>query len=135
MLSLLCGDEWRSHPSPPAPRSTSEAGPGINNCQRVVNGEASKAKPCVSTFPFGGCWCLLLLFLAQPSRADNFNRHEPKGHGLDITFTLPRTLTPSSVGWNGVLAFQNVTGTSTAALRPLMASLRRELDKPRTALL
>lgn len=62
-------------------------------------------------FSVAGMLVFVAAFLfVQPSRADNFNTYELQGHGLDITFTLPQTLTPSSVAWNGVLAFQNVTG-------------------------
>jgi hypothetical protein len=56
---------------------------------------------------------LLVAFLlsVQPSKADTFNTYELTGHGLDITFTLPTILTPSSVTWNGILNIQNVSGT------------------------
>jgi PEP-CTERM motif len=50
----------------------------------------------------------------QPSRADNFNHYEltgPAFGGMTISFTLPQTLTPSSVTWNGILNFTNVAGT------------------------
>ena len=48
----------------------------------------------------------------QPSRADSFNTYQLTGPGgLNITFTLPSTLTPSSVGRGGNLYFTNVTGT------------------------
>jgi len=54
------------------------------------------------------------LLFVQPSRADNFNTYQltgPAFGGLDITFTLPQTLAPSSVTWNGILNFTNVAGT------------------------
>ncbi len=50
----------------------------------------------------------------QPSKADNFNHYQLTGAafgGLTISFTLPQTLTPSSVTWNGILNFTNVAGT------------------------
>src|SRR5437016_12690413 len=54
-----------------------------------------------------------LLFI-QPSRADssNFNNYQLTGSdGTNITFSLPQTLTPSSVTWNNILVFHNVAGT------------------------
>src|SRR5258705_2569820 len=49
----------------------------------------------------------------QPSKADNFNHYELTGAafgGMTISFTLPQTLTPSSVT-DGILNFTNVAGT------------------------
>jgi PEP-CTERM motif len=54
------------------------------------------------------------LLFVQPSRADNFNHYQLTGAafgGMTISFTLPQTLTPSSVTWNGILNFTNVAGT------------------------
>jgi len=63
-------------------------------------------------FSVAGMLVLVAAFLfVEPSKADNFNTYELTGHGLDIIFTLPQTLTPSSVQWNGVLNIQNVSGT------------------------
>jgi hypothetical protein len=50
------------------------------------------------------------LLFVQPSKADSV-MYELVGHGLDITFTLPQTLTPSSVTPTGILNFQNVNGS------------------------
>ena len=48
----------------------------------------------------------------QPSRADSLDTFQLTGPGgLNITFTLPSTLTPSSVGRGGNLYLTNVTGT------------------------
>jgi hypothetical protein len=62
----------------------------------------------------GGMLFAALLFV-QPSKADNFDTYSltaPWGVGFTtITFTLPATITPSSVEWNGVIDLKNVTGT------------------------
>lgn len=47
----------------------------------------------------------------QPSKADNFDTYTLTGNGVTITFTLPQTLTPGAVEWNGVIDIYNVTGT------------------------
>ena len=58
----------------------------------------------------------LMLFAAlvfvQPSKADsmNTNNYQLTGNGWNITFSLPQTLTPSGVTWNGILIFNNVAG-------------------------
>jgi hypothetical protein len=50
-----------------------------------------------------------LLFVPS-SKADslNNNNYQLTGNGFNITFTLPQTLTPSSVTWNGILVFNNI---------------------------
>ena len=59
----------------------------------------------------------LMLFTAlvfvQPSKADsmNTNNYQLTGNGWNITFSLPQTLTPSSVTWNGIANFTNVAST------------------------
>src|ERR1700739_639431 len=65
-----------------------------------------------------GMFFVAALLFVQPSQADSLNNnvYELKGHPsdptyLDITFTLPQTLTPSGVTWNGILMFSNVVGT------------------------
>jgi hypothetical protein len=63
---------------------------------------------CVSIA--GMLFAAAFLFV-QPSRADSFDTYQLTGNGLNITFTLPTTLTPSSVDWNGVINISNVSGT------------------------
>jgi hypothetical protein len=58
-----------------------------------------------------GMLLIAVLLCVQPSKADTFNTYEITGHGVTVTFTLPTTLTPSSVTWNGILNIQNVSGT------------------------
>jgi len=59
----------------------------------------------------------LMLFAAlvfvQPSKADsmNTNNYQLTGNGWNIAFSLPQTLTPSGVTWNGILIFNNVAST------------------------
>jgi len=55
-----------------------------------------------------GMLLVAALLFVQPFRADTFNTYE-------ITFTLPTTLTPSSVTWNGIVNFQNLSGTFNGA--------------------
>jgi hypothetical protein len=64
-------------------------------------------------FSLAGMMFVAAFLFVQPSQADslNNNTYELTGHGLDIVFTVPQTLTPSSVEWNGVLNIQNVSGT------------------------
>ncbi len=68
-------------------------------------------RKCVS---IAGMVFLAGFLFVQPSKADNFNTYQLTGAafgGMTISFTLPQTLTPSSVTWNGILNFTNVAGT------------------------
>ena len=67
---------------------------------------------CVS---LAGIVFVAAILFAQPAKADNFNTYQLTGSGLNITFTLPQTLTPSSVTWSGILNFSNITGTMNGA--------------------
>ena len=58
----------------------------------------------------GMLFAAALLFV-QPSKADSFDTYTLTGNGVTITFTLPQTLTPGAVEWNGVIDIYNVTGT------------------------
>ena len=51
------------------------------------------------------------ILFVQPAKADNFNTYQLTGSGINISFTLPQTLTPSSVTPDGILNFNNVLGT------------------------
>lgn len=62
-------------------------------------------------FSLAGMMFVAAFLFVQPSKADNFNTYQLTGNGWNVTFTLPQTLTPSSVEWNGVLNIQNVSGT------------------------
>ena len=62
-------------------------------------------------FSFAGMLLVAFLFAGPASADSTTNNYELKGPGIDITFVLPTTLTPSSVGPSGVLNFANVTGT------------------------
>jgi hypothetical protein len=67
-------------------------------------------RKCVS---IAGIVLFASFLFVQPSKADNFNHYQLTGaafHGMTISFTLPQTLTPSSVSWNGILNFTNVAG-------------------------
>jgi hypothetical protein len=58
-----------------------------------------------------GILLVAALLFAQPSKADNFDTDQLTGHGMTMSFTLRQTLTLSRVTWNGILNFQNVSGT------------------------
>jgi len=63
---------------------------------------------CVS---IAGIAFFAAILFVQPAKADNFNTYQLSGSGMNITFTLPQTLTPSSVTWDGILNFSNIVGT------------------------
>src|SRR5258707_6785044 len=68
-------------------------------------------RKCVS---IAGIVLFVGFLFVQPSKADNFNHYQLTGAafgGMTISFTLPQTVTPSSVTWNGILNFTNVAGT------------------------
>jgi hypothetical protein len=50
-----------------------------------------------------GLMLFAALLFVQPSKADNFDTYTLVSRGATITFTLPATLTPSSVTWDGIL--------------------------------
>jgi hypothetical protein len=56
----------------------------------------------------------LILFVAllfvQPAKADNFDTFTFTSNYATISFTLPATLTPSAVLWNGIINITNVSG-------------------------
>jgi len=58
---------------------------------------------------FAGMFLAAVLLSAQPSKADSVVQYEMTGHGLDITFTLPQTFTPTTV--NNLVQLHNITGT------------------------
>jgi PEP-CTERM motif len=60
-----------------------------------------------------GLMLFAALLFVQPSKADsmNTNNYQLTGNGWNITFSLPQTLTPSSVTWNGIVNFTNVAGS------------------------
>jgi PEP-CTERM motif len=58
-----------------------------------------------------GMMFVVALLFVSPAKADSFDTYTLTGNGLSITFTLPATLTPSSVTWNGIIYISNVTGT------------------------
>jgi len=64
------------------------------------------------SFYIAGLVLFAALLFVQPSKADsmNFNNYQLTGNGWNLTFSLPQTLTPSSVTWNGILNFNNVPG-------------------------
>jgi hypothetical protein len=64
---------------------------------------------CLSTV--AGILFVAAFLFVQPSKADSFNTYTLTGNGVDITFSVPQTLTPSTVEWNGVIDIYNVTGT------------------------
>ena len=72
---------------------------------RDIQGETTR-----KYFSVAGMLLVVALLFAQSSKADTFNTYEITAAGLDIKFTLPTVLTPSSVVWNGI-NIQNVTGT------------------------
>ena len=57
-----------------------------------------------------GLMLFAALLFVQPSKADsmNINNYQLTGNGWNITFSLPQTLTPSSMTWNGIANFSNV---------------------------
>lgn len=58
-----------------------------------------------------GMLLIAALVSVQPSKADSFNTYQLTGNGMNVTFTLPQTLTPSSVSFGGILNFTNVAGS------------------------
>jgi hypothetical protein len=58
-----------------------------------------------------GTALFVALLFVQPAKADNFDTFTLTTHGTSISFTLPATLTPSSVAWNGMITLANVSGT------------------------
>jgi len=61
------------------------------------------------SFLFAGMILVAILFSAQPSKADAVVEYEMTGGGLDVTFTLPQTFTPTVV--NNVVQVHNITGS------------------------
>lgn len=51
------------------------------------------------------------LLFVQPAKADNFDTFTFTSNGTTISFTLPATLTPASVEWNGLVNIANVSAT------------------------
>jgi hypothetical protein len=60
---------------------------------------------------YAGILLVSAFLFVQPSKADSFDTYQITGPGLNITFTLPSTLTPSSVGRGGDFYLSNVAGT------------------------
>ena len=65
-------------------------------------------RKCVS---IAGTMLFAALLFVQPSKADNFDTFTLVAKDATITFTLPQTLTPSSVHWGGMIFVTNVPGT------------------------
>jgi|ERR1700719_1403174 len=63
---------------------------------------------CIS---IAGIFLFAALLFVQPSRADNFDTYTFISGQKQITFTVPQTLTPSSVTWNGIINLTNIAGT------------------------
>jgi hypothetical protein len=57
-----------------------------------------------------GIILFVALLLVQPAKADNFDTFTFTSNAASISFTLPATLTPSSVSWNGIISITNVSG-------------------------
>jgi len=57
-----------------------------------------------------GLFLVAALLHVQPAKADNIVDYQLTGHGLNVTFSLPQTLTPSSLS-STIAVFQNITGT------------------------
>src|SRR5690348_14104697 len=51
------------------------------------------------------------LLLVKPAKADNIVDYQMTGHGLNVTFSLPQTFTPSSLSSSTMMVFQNSSGT------------------------
>jgi len=58
-----------------------------------------------------GTVLFVALLFVQPAKADNFDTFTFISGGTSISFTVPATLTPSSVTWNGLVNITNVSGT------------------------
>jgi hypothetical protein len=58
-----------------------------------------------------GMILFVALLFVQPAKADNFDTFTLTSGSTTISFTLPATLTPSSVAWNGLINLTNVSGT------------------------
>src|ERR1700756_3470949 len=57
-----------------------------------------------------GLLFVVALLSVQPAKADNIVDYQLTGHGFNVTFSLPQTLTPSSLS-STIAVFQNITGT------------------------
>jgi len=58
-----------------------------------------------------GTILFVALLFVQPAKADNFDTFTFISGPTNISFTLPATLTPSSVAWNGLISITNVPAT------------------------
>jgi len=58
-----------------------------------------------------GLMLFAALLFVQPSKADNFDTYTLVSKGAIIIFTLPATVTPSSVNLNGIINLTNVSAT------------------------
>jgi hypothetical protein len=58
-----------------------------------------------------GMTLFVALLLVQPAKADNFDTFTLTSSYASISFTLPATLTPANVAWNGLIRIANVSGT------------------------
>ena len=58
-----------------------------------------------------GMILFVALLFVQPAKADNFDTFTFTSGSTSISFTVPATLTPASVGWNGLINITNVSGT------------------------
>ncbi len=58
-----------------------------------------------------GTVLFVALLFVQPAKADSFDTFTYTAGSTSISFTLPATLTPSSVALNGLVNITNVSGT------------------------
>jgi PEP-CTERM motif len=63
------------------------------------------------TLTFFGLVLVTALLFVQPAKADNIVDYQMTGHGLDVTFSLPQTFSPSSLSSSTMMVFQNISGT------------------------
>ena len=58
-----------------------------------------------------GLLLVAALLHVQPAKADNIVDYQLTGHGLNVTFSLPQTSTPSGMSSSTITVFQNIAGT------------------------
>jgi hypothetical protein len=73
--------------------------------------EKKQGKTMHKCISIAGIFLFAALLFVQPSKADNFDTYTFISGPTKITFTVPQTLTPSSVTWNGNIYLTNITGT------------------------
>jgi hypothetical protein len=58
-----------------------------------------------------GLFFVAALLFVQPAKADSIMTYQLTGYGVNVTFSLPQTFTPSSMSSSTMMVFQNITGT------------------------